>query len=152
MAKRKKTYLLAALTLGVLCFIWGNSMLSGEESGAISGRLLAWLAGTFPFLKWLPELLLRKLGHFLEFAALGFLMAWFFRLRGQKGIHRMSMPLLVVLLVAVTDETIQTFSLGRSPSVIDIWIDVAGGCVGIALLLLSTRIYTWIQNRKGEKQ
>ena len=64
----------------------------------------------------------------------------------------MSMPLLVVLLVAVTDETIQTFSLGRSPSVIDIWIDVAGGCAGIALLLLSTRIYTWIQNRKGEKQ
>ena len=36
MTKRKKTCLLAALTLGVLCFIWGNSMLPGEESGVLS--------------------------------------------------------------------------------------------------------------------
>lgn len=148
MAKRKKTFLLAALTLGVLCFIWGNSMLPGEESGAISGGLLAWLVRTFPFLKWMPELLLRKLGHFSEFAALGFLLAWFFLLWGQRGIHRGTMPLLFVLLTALTDETIQSFSLGRSPSVIDVWIDVAGGCTGIALLLLGAKIHTWIQKRK----
>lgn len=152
MTKRKKTYLLAALTLGVLCFIWGNSMLPGEESGAISGGLLAWLVRTFPFLKWMPELLLRKLGHFMEFAALGFLLAWFFLLRGQRGFHRGTMPLLFVLLAAVTDETIQSFSLGRSPSVFDVWIDVAGGCTGIALLFLGAKIHTWFQRKEKNNE
>ena len=149
MRKRKGTYLLAALACLVLCFIWGNSMLSGEESGAISGGLLAWLVRTNPFLKWLPEIVLRKIGHFSEFGLLGFLLAWFFLLQGQRGLHRLSMPLLFTVLIAVADETIQSFSLGRTPSVIDVWIDVAGGCAGILLVALGSKIYTWIQNRKG---
>ena len=149
MSKRKKIGLLSILACLVLCFIWGNSMLPGEESSAISGGLLAWLIGTFPFLKGLPELVLRKLGHFSEFGLLGFLLAWCLALQGQRGVHRFSMPLLVAVLIAVTDETIQSFSLGRSPSVIDIWIDVAGACTGIVLLLLCRWIYTGIHNRKG---
>ena len=149
MKKRKGTYLLAALACLVLCFIWGNSMLSGEESGAISGGLLDWLVRTFPFLKWLPEIVLRKIGHFSEFGLLGFLLAWFFLLQGQRGLHRLSMPLLFTVLTAVADETIQSFSLGRTPSVIDVWIDVAGGCAGILLVALGSKIYTWIHNQKG---
>ena len=149
MKKRKGTYLLAALACLVLCFIWGNSMLSGEESGAISGGLLDWLVRTFPFLKWLPEIVLRKIGHFSEFGLLGFLLAWFFLLQGQRGLHRLSMPLLFTVLIAVADETIQSFSLGRTPSVIDVWIDVAGGCAGILLVALGSKIYTWIHNQKG---
>ena len=46
MTKRRGKFLLAALICLVLCFIWGNSMLSGEESGAVSGGLLDWLTGT----------------------------------------------------------------------------------------------------------
>lgn len=149
MRKRMATYLLAALACLVLCFIWGNSMLTGEESGAVSGGLLHWLIHHFPFLNWLPELLLRKLGHFCEFGLLGFVSAWFFLLQGQKGIHRAAMPLLFTVLTAVTDETIQSFSRGRTPSVIDVWIDVAGSLAGIILLLLVTKIYFWIRNRKG---
>lgn len=149
MAKRKGQFLLAVLICLVLCFIWGNSMLTGEESGAISGGLLSWLIETFPFLKWLPELLLRKFGHFSEFALLGFLMAWFFLLQGQRGFHRLTVPLLFGMTVALTDETIQSFSSGRSPSVMDVWIDVAGVCAGIALLCGGFCLYHLIQNRKG---
>ena len=43
---------------------------------------------TFPFLRGMPELLLRKLGHFLEFAALGFFLCWLLRLGGQRKIRR----------------------------------------------------------------
>ena len=39
-AKVKKHLILAAVLL-VLCFIWGNSLLPGTESGKISGGLLA---------------------------------------------------------------------------------------------------------------
>lgn len=151
MTKRTGIFVLVVLACVVLCFIWGNSMLSGEESGAISGGLLSWLVHTFPFLKWLPEYALRKLGHFSEFGLMGFLLTWCFLLQGQRGIHRASMPLLFAVLIAVADETIQTFSLGRSPSVIDVWVDVSGACAGIALLLVCAKLYTWIHKRKGNK-
>ena len=134
MTKKSGKFLLAGLICLVLCFIWGNSMLSGEESGAISGGLLDWIITNLPFLKWLPELILRKFGHFSEFGLLGFLLAWFFLLQGQRGIHGASMPLLCGMTAALTDETIQVFSPGRRPSVVDVWIDVAGVCAGIALL------------------
>ena len=134
MLKGKGKYLLAGLICLVLCFIWGNSMLSGEESGAVSGGLLSWVTENFPFMKWLSEHLLRKFGHLSEFALLGFLLAWFFLLQGQRGFHRFTMPLLCGMTAALTDETIQVFSAGRGPSVTDVWIDTAGVCIGIALL------------------
>lgn len=118
----------------LLCFIWGNSMLSGDISGAISGGLLGWLIKTFPFLNWLPEYLLRKIGHFSEFALLGFLLSWYYLLQGQRGFHRFTLPLLLSVLAANVDETIQTVIPDRGPSVIDCWIDTAGACTGIAVL------------------
>ena len=136
MENRKGKYLLLAGTCLVLCFIWGNSMLTGEASGNISGGLLSWLIETFPFMKWLPEYL-------------GFLLAWFFLLQGQRGVHRMSMPLLFAMTAALTDETIQVYSLGRSPSVLDVWIDVGGALAGIALLYGCHYLLKLIFKRKG---
>ena len=124
-------------------------MLSGEESGAVSGGLLEWIVTTVPVMNWLPEALLRKFGHFSEFALLGFLLAWFFLLQGQRGLHRFTMPLLAGMTAALTDETIQSFSPGRCPSVMDVWIDVAGGCAGIAVLYGGYYLFV---KRKGRKK
>ena len=118
---RKKRLILAAVLL-VLCFIWGNSLLPGTESGKISGGLLAWLKETFPFLKGLTGHLIRKLGHFSEFTALGFFLSWLLRMENQQGIH-------------------QVFRPGRGPSVIDVWIDFGGVCTGIALFFLLHWLY-----------
>ena len=112
------------------------------------GGLLQWLGQTFPFLRGMPELLLRKLGHFLEFAALGFFLCWLLRLGGQRGIHRVSAPMFLGMLAANIDETIQVFRPGRGPSVIDVWIDVAGVSAGIAVFFLLRRIHTRIQKGK----
>ena len=120
-----------------------------EESGAVSGGLLDWLTGTFPFLGWLPEYLLRKFGHFSEFSLLGFLLAWFFLLWDRQWLHRLALPLLFGMTAALTDETIQSFSPGRCPSVTDVWIDVAGVCTGIAALSLCFFLYQQLQKRKG---
>ena len=139
--KLRKALVLTA-SLVVLAFIWGNSLLSGEKSGQISGGLLRWLKEAIPLLRGMPELLLRKLGHFSEFAALGFLLCWLFRLGGQQGIHRFSVPLLCGMLAANIDETIQVFRPNRGPSVIDVWIDVAGVCLGIGVFCLLRRIRT----------
>ena len=136
MSKQKGLFLPAGLICLALCFIWGNSMLSGEESGAVSGGLLSWMTENFPVMSWLPERLLRKFGHFSEFALLGFLLGWFFLRQGQRGLHRFTVPLLFGMTAALTDETIQSFSPGRSPQVTDVWIDTAGVCAGIIVFLV----------------
>ena len=148
MTKRREKFLLAALICLVLCFIWGNSMLSGEESGAVSGGLLDWLTGTFPFLGWLPEYLLRKFGHFSEFSLLGFLLAWFFLLWDRRWLHRLALPLLSGMTAALTDETIQSFSPGRCPSVTDVWIDTAGVCTGLLLM----QLLLWMKSSRGRRK
>ena len=132
--------ILAAVLL-VLCFIWGNSLLPGTESGKISGGLLAWLKETFPFLKGLTGHLIRKLGHFSEFTALGFFLSWLLRMENQQGIHRVTFPMFLGLAAANVDETIQVFRPGRGPSVIDVWIDFGGVCTGIALFFLLHWLY-----------
>lgn len=144
MTKRKGLFLPAGLTCLALCFIWGNSMLSGEESGAVSGGLLSWMRSNFPSMSWLPERLLRKFGHFSEFSLLGLLLGWFFLRQGQRGLHRLTVPLLFGMTAALMDETIQSFSPGRSPQVTDVWIDTAGVCAGIAVFYVLYRLLKWI--------
>ena len=148
MSFKSRKVLCICVVAALLCFIWGNSMLPGQESGQISGGLLQWLRQTFPFLRGMPELLLRKLGHFLEFAALGFFLCWLLRLGGQVGIHRVSAPMFLGMLAANIDETIQYFRPGRGPSVIDVWIDTAGVVAGIAAFFLLRRVHTLIQKGK----
>lgn len=130
-----RVWALVAVVL-ILGFIWGNSLLDGEDSSEISGGLLAWLISVLPFLSWLPEVVLRKLGHFSEFTALGFFLCWLLRSDEQRGLQKISLPLLCGILVANIDETIQVFRPGRSSSVVDVWIDAAGTCTGIGLFCL----------------
>lgn len=150
MNTKAKKYLVLAAVLLVLCFIWGNSFLSGTESGKISGGLLAWLKETFPFLKGLTGHLIRKLGHFSEFTALGFFLSWLLRMENQQGIHRVTFPMFLGLAAANVDETIQVFRPGRGPSVIDVWIDFGGVCTGIALFFLLHWLYINLKNLKGK--
>ncbi len=148
--KAKNIYLRCALAAVILllCFIWGNSLLPGEESGQISGGLLAWLRGHFRLFAGLPEVVLRKIGHVSEFAALGLCLGWLFFNAGSVGVHRLTMPLLAGMAAANIDETIQYFRPDRGPSVIDVWIDVGGVCIGLCLWLLLRKIIKWKGKRK----
>lgn len=132
MSTNQKKTICCILILVNLAFIWGNSLLPGEVSGQISSGLLAWLKTRIAGLG-LGELLLRKLGHFSEFACLGCLAGWLFLLLGEQGLHRISSPLLLGLLAACTDETIQRFVEGRGSSLTDVWIDTAGVITGICI-------------------
>lgn len=151
MTDRKKIILYSALIAANLCFIWGNSLLPGEESGQISGGLLLWLKEMFPFLMGMGEFLLRKLGHFSEFACLGFLLANLFLLLHERGLHRISSPLLCGMMAAAADETIQVFVPDRGPSVIDVWIDTSGVFTGIVLLLIGAALMKMKMERKTLK-
>lgn len=140
MTKTKKRMILCvSLLIAVLAFIWGNSLRTGEESGAMSGGILQWI-NTFLHLDETGaeklHFAIRKMAHFTEFACLGALLCWFFGMTGEKGAHLICMPLLFGLLTACVDETIQVFTPDRGPSLIDVWIDTAGVTAGITFLLI----------------
>ena len=140
MIRTRKRMILCCLLLGVtLAFIWGNSLRTGTQSGAMSGRVMAWI-NTFLHLNepgaQTLHLVIRKMAHFTEFTCLGTLLTWLFGMTGEKKGHLVCMPLLCGLLAACVDETIQIFVPDRGPALTDVWIDTAGVITGIALLLI----------------
>ena len=128
---KKRTRLCVTLIVLNLCFIWGNSMLPGEVSGALSD----WLGQLLGLGQGDPSQgtgLLRKLAHFSEFACLGFLLSWLAYLKGERGFHMFALALLGGLLAACIDESIQMLTPERGPGLVDVWIDTSG--VAIAAL------------------
>ena len=112
-----------------LGFIWGNSMLPGADSAAVSGFVGELLAKMFG-----PKVL--EAAFFLrEFSILGGVLAW------NAGLWPVSssVPVLTGLLAAMADETIQLFSPGRASMVQDVWIDFAGVLAGLLLFRLVAR-------------
>lgn len=127
-----------------LCFIWGNSLLPGEVSGALSDWVKELLAKLLPLDG--PDStsggLLRKLAHFTEFALLGGLLSWLFGMLQKKTIW----PFACGFLAACMDETIQRFVPDRGPSVLDVGIDTCGVLTGMLLVLWG---YTVMKNKKS---
>lgn len=134
-----------AIILGLLCFIWGNSLLPGEDSGQLSGFVGTLLQKLLPFLDLQSETgmyLLRKAAHFSEFAALGMSFAWLYGMLSKKKLWALSLPLICGVAAAAIDETIQLFSPDRGPSLKDVCIDTCGVITGIAVLTLLHWLFT----------
>jgi len=130
----KRLRLCIVLLLCNLAFIWGNSLLSGEVSGAFSD----WVKSFLQQLLGLGQQnlagsgMLRKAAHFTEFAALGMCLAWLHGMLQKSAVR----PFLWGTLAAAVDETIQRFVPDRGPSIRDVCIDSAGVLTGIVLLWL----------------
>ena len=129
-----KKRILDILILLNLALIWGNSMLTGLSSEAVSGGILALLGRFLPvLLTEAGHTLLRKAAHFSEFALLGLLYCGRHRLvKGEAPVHLMGFG----LAVACIDETIQIFTPGRASSLIDVWIDASGFALGLLLIVI----------------
>ena len=141
----KRLRLCTALLICNLIFIWGNSLLPGEISGAFSDWVKSLLAQLLPMG---PDDgsgggLLRKAAHFSEFAALGACLAWLHGML-QKGKLQ---AFLWGVLGAAADETIQRFVPARGPSIKDVCIDSAGVLTGIILLWLG---YHYFKKRSAK--
>ena len=128
----KRIRLCAALLAALLVFIWGNSLMPGEVSQAISDWVKELLFGPPDSLREQEtgSGIIRKLAHFTEFAALGATLGWLFGMLRKKKVW----PMLSGLAAACIDETIQGFVPGRSPGLRDVAIDSFGVLAGILLL------------------
>lgn len=142
----KRLRLCTALLIFNVLFIWGNSLLPGSVSGAISSWVKDVLAYVIPGLSGSSgggHGLLRKAAHFTEFACLGALLTWLFSMLRKPWL--LALP--GAFLVACADETIQRFVPDRGPSFRDVMIDTAGAVVGMTLLLVG---YTLLKRRKKQ--
>lgn len=140
--KRTRLRLMICLALLVLLltFIWGNSCLPGEASGAFSAQVKNWFAHLFGGESADKDPaghgLLRKLAHFTEFFALGLDLCWLMNMLRRKRWEAGILALVCGFLAACTDETIQYFVPGRGPGWADVGIDTLGVALGAGLLLL----------------
>ena len=139
--KRSKLrlWLCGALIAFLLSFIWGNSLLPGEDSGELSGFVGSFLQALLPFLDLSSEKgmhLLRKAAHFTEFAALGVSFAWLWSMLLSKRLPAFVLPFLCGTAAAAIDETIQLFSPDRGPSIKDVALDTSGVLTGVLVLTL----------------
>ena len=130
-----KRIILGVLCILVLIFILGNSLLPPDTSGKISGavgEILAGILGEGDANQTVGGVSVRKIGHFVEFFALGVLAVLLLRLLFKDRYFRCSVVVIVGLLIPVVDETVQIFS-SRGSALGDVWIDVSGYAVGAGL-------------------
>ena len=139
---RKRRNICLVLLIANLLFIWGNSLLPGEASEALS----LWVKGMISALfGGMPDSggghgLLRKLAHFAEFAGLGLWLSWLTGMYRTTILRSATLSLACGFTAACVDESIQLLTPDRSPRFTDVLIDTAGVAVGIALLWLTFKL------------
>lgn len=131
-------FILLAVTVLILCFIFHNSLqdstASNTRSGQIAEKIKPVLDPQNTVTEELFHKITRKMAHFLEFGLLG-VSAALLAMHISAAYVRCSVfaPLFFILLSAVTDEFIQSFT-GRTSSVSDVLIDFSGAGLGILLV------------------
>ena len=130
---------------GCIWFIFSKSMAVAQVSSASSGRVLTLLQGALRRLghpalaQRLTQHVVRKMAHFCEYLLEGFLLMLCMRVYSRHPLGHITVPMLGGVLTALTDETIQLYSPGRSSQVTDVWLDSVGVLAGIlaALVLMA---------------
>lgn len=136
----KWKYIFIGITAMWICIIFSFSLQPAEDSSQLSSGLGAWLmkhvfSGIFDTMTTEQvDFFIRKCAHFTEFFILGVLMYW--TLEKWFVIHRARLGLILCMLVAAMDETIQLFVEGRSGQVTDMLLDSSGSLVGICMVLV----------------
>ena len=145
-------YILIALILLTLAFIFYQSILPPDESTETSDAVGGFLEEIFPPDTEAGEFVLtnvRKIAHFTEFFILGVWTAFYavFFIKRYKA-YLFSLP--TALLVALADETIQIFS-GRGPMIFDVWIDFFGFASSAVIIYTVSCIARFICAKKQTK-
>ena len=128
--------------ISCIAFIFSNSMKIASVSTVSSSRVLTLLQAALRRLghpalaQRLTMHIVRKMAHFCEYTLEGFLLMLCMRVYSRRPLRHITVPMLAGVLTALTDETIQLFSQGRSSQVTDVWLDSAGVLAGILIALV----------------
>jgi VanZ family protein len=132
-------YLPLLVWLAFISFASSDSF-SAANTSRIIGPLVLWLfPNTSPETLAVIHLITRKIAHLTEYAILGFLAARAFRTSTRPAIRDRWFLICAILIIvyALLDEYHQSFVPGRTSSIYDSFIDMAGGLA--ALLVIRSR-------------
>lgn len=141
-----KKVIAAELLFFWILFIWHNSMEVADVSGMRSIRITEAVNGIL----WngkvvITEHGIRKMAHVFEYAVEGILTVFVFLSFRLSCLRNLGTGLLLGVMTALIDETIQLFSAGRDGAVGDVWIDFGGFALGFVIsaliILLHRRIH-----------
>ena len=125
-----------------LIFIGSSDLLSASHTGAFLAKPLHWLLpnASEPTLATI-NFLLRKAGHFTEYAILAGFAARAFRTSSNQLLHSrwFWVSLLLVSVYSLSDEWHQSFVPTRTASIYDSMIDTLGGLTVLITLLFRSR-------------
>jgi VanZ family protein len=129
----------------ILIFIGSSDLLSAAHTGAFLARPLHWLLphaseATIATIHFL----LRKAGHFTEYAILAWLAARAFRTSSRELLRSrwFWISLLLVIIYSLSDEFHQSFVPTRTASIYDSMIDTFGGLTMLVVIACRHRVRT----------
>ena len=112
-------------------FLMSTGLGAGEHTSRIIGPFLHWLLPqAAPETIEQAHFLIRKAGHFIEYAILALLLR---RALGGHGIRPFIVALVIATAYAATDEFHQTFVPGRTATPRDVLIDATGAFAALAV-------------------
>ena len=126
----------------ILIFIGSSDLLSASHTGAFIVRPLHWLLPNASETTLATiHFILRKLGHFTEYAILAWLAARAFRTSSRELLsnHWFWLSLLLVIIYSLSDEFHQSFVPSRTASIYDSMIDTFGGLAMLVFLAIRQR-------------
>lgn len=141
--------LVTVLFVACVLFIWHNSMENAEVSAGRSGRVTELVNQVLECMggETVTEHFVRKLAHFSEYGLEGVLTVLLFMVYSLKPVKYLRPMIMTGFFTATVDESIQFFSAGRAPGVLDVCIDMAGFICGVLSMLAICGIVYFIINR-----
>lgn len=145
----KLRILLWILTVLTLAFIFGQSLISqsvsSKESRAITQAVVQPVHKAVTGTSVLP-IEIRDIAHIIEFLLLG--SELILLMKDGRMLARSLRAVSFCGLIALVDETLQ-YIPDRAPEVVDIWLDVLGAAVGVAV---GAALIGTVRKRKKRKQ
>ena len=142
---RYRLWLWSASVLGVICFIFANSLTPAEVSAEESRSFLDAILALFPDI---THHVVRKLAHVAEYALLGVHFALAPVLLPIPSRLANLLALLFGAVIALLDEGIQYFVPGRGASLGDAVIDYVGYLMALFLAFAFFFILSVMRRRK----
>ena len=131
-----KYWLPLLIWLGVM-FVGSTNLMSSEHTSRYIVPFLLWLKpGMSPSTIWIILVVVRKCAHVTEYAILALLLWRALRsipVLRAKTVILFGAVLMGCALFAASDEFHQTFVKSRTPSVRDVFLDIAGALVGLLI-------------------
>ena len=153
MSKTRKLFvvIISVFIALTLCFIFGNSFQTQQESVQNSGGIYDRVSHIFDAIFGagvITHSIFRTLAHFSEFFVLGIEVALLFFVASPKKSVSKLITFLTGLIVAIIDESLQ-FLNDRGPEVTDVLIDYLGYLSAVCFIILIIIIVKRIHNKKS---